>query len=137
MRRAMSLTSGRAALEGLRTEEHILRMSTIGGRFTATQLVDAGLIHDVYLTTTSLKAGDPGTPWYCGDKLTAAHSVGSRDPWIFAECEERPLLTRCGCSLERTAWPSAGRSWHKTGEPGPIDSRLDHGGRVHPEAMNQ
>ena len=56
----------RAAFEGLRGEEGIQRVSAIGGRFTATQLVDAGLIQDIYLTTTSFQGAEPGTPWYCG-----------------------------------------------------------------------
>ena len=61
------------AFERLRLEEGIQRISAIGGRFTATQLVDAGLIQDIYLTTTSLEGGEPGTPWYCGSELTTAH----------------------------------------------------------------
>ena len=48
------------AFERLRLEEGIRRISAIGGRFTATQLVDAGLIQDIYLTTTSLEGGEPG-----------------------------------------------------------------------------
>jgi riboflavin biosynthesis pyrimidine reductase len=50
----------------LRLEDGIRRISAIGGRFTATQLVDAGLIDDLYLTTTSREGGEPGTPWYSG-----------------------------------------------------------------------
>ena len=67
----------RPAFERLRGEEGIQRVSAIGGRFTATQLVDAGLIQDIYLTTTSLEGGEPGTPWYCGTnppQLTAITS---------------------------------------------------------------
>ena len=56
----------RPAVERLRDEEGILRVSAIGGRFTATQLVDSGLVQDIYLTTTSLEGGEPGTPWYGG-----------------------------------------------------------------------
>jgi riboflavin biosynthesis pyrimidine reductase len=52
------------AFERLRVEESIQRISAIGGRVTATQLVDAGLIQDIYLTTTSLEGGEPSTPWY-------------------------------------------------------------------------
>ena len=61
----------------LRFEEGIQRISVIGGRFTATQLVDAGLIQDIYLTTTSLNGGEAGTPWYAGTappRLTAITS---------------------------------------------------------------
>jgi hypothetical protein len=53
-------------LERLRLEEGIERISAIGGRFTATRLVDMGLAQDIYLTTTWLGAGEPGTPWYSG-----------------------------------------------------------------------
>ena len=65
------------AFDRLRSEEGIQRISVIGGRFTATQLVDAGLIQDIYLTTTSLSGGEPGTPWYAGTappRLTAVTS---------------------------------------------------------------
>jgi hypothetical protein len=50
------------AFERLRVEESIQRISAIGGRSTATQLVGAGSIQDIYLTTTSLEGGEPGTP---------------------------------------------------------------------------
>jgi riboflavin biosynthesis pyrimidine reductase len=64
----------RPAVEGLRVDEGIQRVSAIGGRFTATQLVDAKLVQDIYLTTTSLEGGEPNTPWYSGaspPRLTA------------------------------------------------------------------
>jgi len=67
----------RPAVEHLRLEEGIQRTSAIGGRFTATQLVDGGLIQDIYLTTTSLEGGEPATPWYSGlasPRLTAITS---------------------------------------------------------------
>jgi riboflavin biosynthesis pyrimidine reductase len=50
----------------LRLDEGIERISAIGGRHTATQLVDAGMAQDIYLTTTSVEGGEPGTPWYAG-----------------------------------------------------------------------
>jgi riboflavin biosynthesis pyrimidine reductase len=56
----------RPVLDRLRVEEGIRRISAIGGRFTATRLVDAGLVQDIYLTTTSRDGGEPGTPWYTG-----------------------------------------------------------------------
>ena len=62
------------AFERLRHEEGIQRISGIGGHSTATQLVDAGLAQDIYLTTTSLEGGHPDTPWYSGavpPRLTA------------------------------------------------------------------
>ena len=42
----------------------IARLSCIGGRTLAGQLIDAGLIQDVYLTTTPASAGQPETPFY-------------------------------------------------------------------------
>jgi hypothetical protein len=56
----------RPVIDRLRVEEGIRRISVIGGRHTATRLVDAGLVQDIYLTTSSRRAGEPGTPWYTG-----------------------------------------------------------------------
>jgi len=44
----------------------IHRISVVGGRSTASRLLDAGLVQDVYLTTTLKSAGKPGTPFYAG-----------------------------------------------------------------------
>lgn len=44
----------------------IQRISSVGGRRSASALVDAGLVDDVYLTTTPRDGGEPGTPWYVG-----------------------------------------------------------------------
>ena len=66
------------AFEALRVEEGIQRISAIGGRVTATQLVDAGLIQDIYLTTTSLEGGEPGTPWYCGADSPQLETITSK-----------------------------------------------------------
>ena len=57
-----------AAFTRLRRDHHIGRISAVGGRHTATTLVDAGLVQDIYLTTTAIEAGEPGTPWYAGDR---------------------------------------------------------------------
>jgi riboflavin biosynthesis pyrimidine reductase len=67
------------AFERLRCEEGIRRISVIGGRSTATQLVDAGVIQDIYLTTTSLKGGEPGTPWYSGAALPRLIAMTSKE----------------------------------------------------------
>jgi riboflavin biosynthesis pyrimidine reductase len=56
----------RSVVDTLRIAERIQRISAIGGRFTATRLVDSGLAQDIYLTTTSRVGGEPGTPWYSG-----------------------------------------------------------------------
>jgi riboflavin biosynthesis pyrimidine reductase len=58
----------RAALSRLRNEHGILRISAIGGRMTASGLIDAGLVQDVLLTTTARSAGEPNTPFYTGDR---------------------------------------------------------------------
>jgi riboflavin biosynthesis pyrimidine reductase len=40
------------------------RVSCVGGRRLATQLIDAGLVDDIYLTTSPQAGGEPGTPLY-------------------------------------------------------------------------
>jgi 5-amino-6-(5-phosphoribosylamino)uracil reductase len=40
------------------------RISAIGGRTLATELIDAGLVQDLYLTTSPTTGGQPGTPIY-------------------------------------------------------------------------
>jgi riboflavin biosynthesis pyrimidine reductase len=42
-------------------------VSSIGGRTVATQLIDAGVIQDIYLTTSPRPGGEPNTPFYTGD----------------------------------------------------------------------
>jgi riboflavin biosynthesis pyrimidine reductase len=54
------------ALTTLRQEHGQARISCVGGRTTATTLVDAGVVQDIYLTTSSIDGGEPGTPWYAG-----------------------------------------------------------------------
>jgi riboflavin biosynthesis pyrimidine reductase len=53
-------------LKALRAEHGIRRMSCIGGRGLATDLIDAGVVQDIYLTTSALPGGEPGTPFYTG-----------------------------------------------------------------------
>lgn len=55
-----------AAILRLRRDHGISRISAVGGRTLATSLVDAGLVQDIYLTTSAIDAGEPGTPWYIG-----------------------------------------------------------------------
>jgi riboflavin biosynthesis pyrimidine reductase len=57
-----------AAFARLRREHGIGRISAIGGRVTATSLVDAGLVQDIYLTTSAIDGGEPDTPWYVGQR---------------------------------------------------------------------
>jgi riboflavin biosynthesis pyrimidine reductase len=42
----------------------IARISCVGGRTIARQLIDAELIQDLYLTTSAKSGGQPGTPLY-------------------------------------------------------------------------
>lgn len=51
------------------------RVVSVGGRRSATELVDAGLIRDVYLTTTPSSAADPDTPWYTGKRKLTMETV--------------------------------------------------------------
>jgi len=55
------------------------RFCSIGGRRSASQLVDAGLVQDVYLTTTQSSAGDPVTPWYVGSQKLTLEPVVSKE----------------------------------------------------------
>jgi len=58
----------RSTFARLRHEFGIGRISAIGGRKAATSLVDAGLVQDIYLTTTAIEGGEPNTPWYVGTR---------------------------------------------------------------------
>jgi hypothetical protein len=58
----------RAVFARLRHEHGIGRISAVGGSVTATSLVDAGLVQDIYLTTSAIEGGEPGTPWYVGER---------------------------------------------------------------------
>ena len=42
----------------------IERISAVGGRGLATELIDAGLVQELYLTTSPITGGEPGTPIY-------------------------------------------------------------------------
>jgi riboflavin biosynthesis pyrimidine reductase len=57
-----------AALASLRRDHGIARISCVGGRTAATSLVDAGLVQDICLTTSSIEGGEPNTPWYVGKR---------------------------------------------------------------------
>jgi riboflavin biosynthesis pyrimidine reductase len=58
----------RRGAERLRSELGIQRISAIGGRSAATALIDAGLVSDLYLTTSPISAGTPDTPMYTGTR---------------------------------------------------------------------
>ncbi len=65
----------RSAFARLRQEHGIGRISAVGGSQTATNLVDAGLVQDIYLTTTAMKGGEHDTPWYVGDRRPALETI--------------------------------------------------------------
>jgi riboflavin biosynthesis pyrimidine reductase len=88
----------RPAVKRLSDEEGIQRVSAIGGRFTATQLVDSGLIQDIYLTTTSVEGGEPGTPWYCGTKPPQLMAITSKE---WHERGSRVVLEHCLIANDR------------------------------------
>jgi riboflavin biosynthesis pyrimidine reductase len=51
----------------------IARVSCIGGRTLAEQLIDSNLVQDVYLTTGARSGGEPHTPFY--SKPLSAHEI--------------------------------------------------------------
>lgn len=59
----------------------IERVSAVGGRALATELIDAGMVEDVYLTTSPTDGGTPGTPMYGGKLFPRSELVlRKRDP---------------------------------------------------------
>jgi 5-amino-6-(5-phosphoribosylamino)uracil reductase len=66
----------RPAFRTLR-ELGVERLSCIGGRTLAGQLIDAGLVQDVYLTTSPRSGGEPNTPFYA-KPLSAREVVRKR-----------------------------------------------------------
>ena len=44
-------------------------ISAVGGRTTATALINEELVDDLYLTTSPIEAGEPDTPFYSGPPL--------------------------------------------------------------------
>jgi riboflavin biosynthesis pyrimidine reductase len=64
----------------LRLEYGISRISAVGGRSTATRLVDDGLAQDLYLTTGPRRGGTRDTPWYAGPAHPSL-TVKTRKTW--------------------------------------------------------
>ena len=62
-------------VERLRTDHGLERVSAIGGRHAATALIDAGVVSDLYLTTSPIDAGVSNTPWYAGHTPPALRLV--------------------------------------------------------------
>jgi riboflavin biosynthesis pyrimidine reductase len=68
----------RSALRRLRQGHGIERISAVGGRMTATSLVDESLVQDLYLTTSADEGGEPNTPWYAGKHSPRAKRVTAK-----------------------------------------------------------
>jgi len=90
----------RTAFARLRHEHGIGRISAIGGRTAATSLVDAGLVQDIYLTTTAIEGGEPNTPWY----------VGNRPPKLETIVKKRETVADSPILFEHLALNSALRT---------------------------
>ncbi len=58
----------RGSLECLRSEYGIERISAVGGRTTASALLDQQLVQDICVTTTARQAGQRDTPLYVGSR---------------------------------------------------------------------
>jgi riboflavin biosynthesis pyrimidine reductase len=75
-----------AAFDQLR-QRGIARVSAVGGRTLATELIDAGLVQDLYLTTSPKPGGEPGTPFYPqplnGRTILRKHGTGPEAGVIF------------------------------------------------------
>ena len=69
----------RTAIDRLQSEAAIHRISAIGGRLTASGLVDAGVAQDLYLTTAARDGGEPGTPWYTGDAAPPQRTITQKE----------------------------------------------------------
>ena len=53
-------------LKTLHADHGITRVSSIGGRTLTTQLIEQGVVQDIYLTTSPRPGGEPNTPFYTG-----------------------------------------------------------------------
>lgn len=56
-----------SAMRQLRQQHGIARISAVGGPKVAASLVAAGVVQDLYLTTSAIDGGEPGTPWHGAD----------------------------------------------------------------------
>jgi len=65
----------------------LARISAVGGRTLATELLDANLVQDLYLTTAPMPGGEPGTPVYprplTTHTLVRKHGTGPETGVIF------------------------------------------------------
>jgi riboflavin biosynthesis pyrimidine reductase len=72
----------------------IERVSAVGGRGLATELIDAGLVQDIYLTTSPVTGGEPDTPMY------------SRPLDLRTVVRKRGTLHEAGVVFEHSVLPS-------------------------------
>jgi dihydrofolate reductase len=65
----------------------------VGGRTIATALIDAGLVQDVYLTTSPREGGEPNTPMYPkpinADVIVRKHGTGRETGVVFEHLRPR------------------------------------------------
>jgi len=90
----------RHAFEQLRARG-ICNISAVGGRKLAAQLIDAGLVQDVYLTTSPIDGGEPNTPLYPrplpGDVVVRKRGTGPETGVVFEH-----VVLRSGQSAARS-----------------------------------
>ena len=71
----------------------IERISCVGGRMLAGQLLDADLVDDVYLTTGTREGGTPGTPMcekpWRGEAIVRKHGTGAETGVVFEHVRPR------------------------------------------------
>jgi 5-amino-6-(5-phosphoribosylamino)uracil reductase len=83
MRDARDLKSAFAAFRELRIE----RVSCVGGRTLARQLIDARLVQDLYLTTSPREGGAPNTPLFPGavegELVVSKHGTAADEGVVF------------------------------------------------------
>jgi riboflavin biosynthesis pyrimidine reductase len=72
----------------------IERVSVVGGRTIATALIDAGLVQDIYLTTSPREGGEPNTPMYPkpldAEMIVRKHGTGAEAGVVFEHLVARP-----------------------------------------------
>jgi riboflavin biosynthesis pyrimidine reductase len=106
-----------AGLRRLRADYGVRRISCIGGRSLATGLLDAGVVQDIYLTTSARPGGDAETPLYAG--TTPLHPIrvlkkSGRDEEagiVFEHLRARAQASAPPLASE----PRSGRSGHSAG----------------------
>jgi 5-amino-6-(5-phosphoribosylamino)uracil reductase len=68
-------------------ERGVQRLSCIGGRTLGEGLIDAGLVQDLYLTTSPKSAGQPGSPFYARAlarrEVVRKHGTGADQGVVF------------------------------------------------------